>query len=57
MRILRIMALAFAAGVVLAACENPNAVRCTVTGVDTLRVPSSLGTDTLTVIVRTEWCG
>ena len=56
MRILRIMALAFAAGVVLAACENPNAVRCTVTGVDTLRVPSSTGPDTLTVIVRTEWC-
>lgn len=56
MRTLRILALAFAAGVVLAACDLPTRVRCEVTGVDTVWTPSADGRDSLRVILTTKWC-
>ena len=54
-RILVICALGFLLGV-LFGCDNPAALQCNLTGADTSKMAIPNSTDSVTIIVTTEWC-
>jgi hypothetical protein len=47
--------LAFLLGA-LFGCESPTALRCELTSADTSKLAITGTTDSVTIIVRTEWC-
>jgi hypothetical protein len=54
-RLLVIGAVAFLLGA-LFGCENPAALQCNLTGADTSKMAIPNTTDSVTIIVTTEWC-
>jgi hypothetical protein len=55
--ILRIAALAFIGGCILASCgKTPTGPRCTVASVDTIWIHNADRTDSLPAIITVEWC-